>query len=486
MEDSLLYANDVELSPEARWLLLQWSKLAGLKNAIASPRLELFRQLGMTHQHARAALDELKKKGIVIEEKVRQRRGRPISRLHISLDFRTHLKSVETVLPHPHRPEIESLLEHCIAARVPRAGHSQNLMTGKERTKKMAPATYWLLSILLAHARTPGVATGLGLKQLVALTGMKIERLRAQLAKLKKLEIISRSVPGASRDRGTRCIQSVYIFNLDHPILMGEKSLALTAFLVPEGSLSSQNFISGALKAAALKGKLVKYQNQVTERIEGAFSQSDKKHSSLKPRLQSQGPSPFLRAIADYHQRTHSLVPLLQLTESQAENLITLSKLGIDSSLHAHLLAYAMTLLSNHWNEVANGHDHFRPPIRPVISAIEQDCSSLLSTGACSRSLSSDFYTSLYQLALHIAKELQLHLRKIDRDSTFDFSKAALLINPFSQGRATRWAIKVHFRNPEDVPHVLSRPRICRIPSVNLSLPGALNALPSEITHELN
>jgi len=486
MEINLLHDHDTKLSPEARWLLLQWSASAGLQNAIASPRLELYRQLGMTHQHARAALEELKKRGVVIEEKVRQRRGRPITRFRISSDSRTYLKTLETGLPHPHRPEIESLLEQCITARIPRAGHSQNLMTGKERANKIAPATYWLLAVLLAHARTPGVVTGLGLKQLVALTGMKREKLRAQLAKLKKLEVISRSVPGASRDQGTKRLQSVYVLNLSHPILMGQKSLALTALLVPVGGVSGYNFISGALQAAALKAKLVKHQSQVIERIEDAFTPGGHWSPAITPWLRSKGEPSLLWAISNYHQDAQSLLPPISLTQEQAASLIRLMQLGIEASLHAHLLGYAMTLLSNHWNEIRTAQELISEPIKPVLSAIEKDCSSLITTEISSRNLSTDIYTSLYQLAVHIAKEIQLHLRKIDKDNRCDFSKPFFLIEPFRQGRATRWSIKVHFRNPADSPYTRPLRRICWIPSVKLSLPPLLRALPPEITRELN
>ncbi len=423
--------------------------------------------------------------GVVIEEKVRQRRGRPITRFRISSDFRTYLKTLETALPHPHRPEIESLLEQCITARIPRAGHSQNLMTGKERANKIAPATYWLLAVLLAHARTPGVVTGLSLKQLVALTGMKRERLRAQLAKLKKLEIISRSVPGASRDQGTRCMQSVYIFNLSHPILMGPKSLALTAFLVPEGAASGYNFISGALQAAALKAKIIKHQSQVVERIRHAFNPKDDQSPAITPWLWSKGEPSVLWAITNYHQDAQSLLPPLSLNQEQAASLIGLQQLGIETSLHAHLLGYAMTLLSNHWNEIGPVQEPISEPIKPVLSAIEKDCSSLITAEASNRNLSTDIYTSLYQLAHHIAQEIQLHLRKIDEDNRWDFSKAFFLIEPFRQGRATRWPIKVHFRNPTNSPYARPPRRICWIPSVKLSLPPLLRALPPEITREL-
>jgi len=486
MDINLLHHDDAKLSPEARWLLLQWSALAGLKNAITRSRLELFRQLGMTHQHARAALEELTKAGIVIEEKVRRLQGRPISRLHISPDFRTHLKSLETVLPYPHQPEIESLLKQSRIARIPRAGHSQNLMTGTERANKIAPATYWLLAVLLAHARTPGVVTGLGLKQLVTLTGMKKERLRAQLSKLKKLEILKRTVPGARRGQGTSCIRSVYIFNLSHSLLLGQKSLALTALLVSGYGGGRYNLISGVLKAVALKAKLIKYQSHIIERIDDAFSLNDGESSALPPRLQSKGPSPFLWAITNYHLDAQSLLPPLTLTQEQAANLIGLQKPGIERSLHAHLLGYVMTLLSNHWNETACEQGTHANPIKPVISAIERDCSSLIAAGTGNKDISTSFYIVLYQLALHIAQEVQFHLRKIDKDNNYNFSKGSFLITPFHQGKATRWVIKVHFRNPADLAYAPPTQGMSWIPSVNLSVPRLLRALPQEITRELN
>ncbi|MGO2134948.1 MAG: hypothetical protein ACTH3S_05905 [Marinobacter sp.] len=482
MEPKLLHTPDLKLSPEARWLLLQWSALAGLKNAIAKPRLKLYRQFGMAHRHARSALEELENRGIVLDEKVRQKQGRPISRLHISGDFQRYLGNLEATPRSPHQPEIEALLERGINTTSPRAGHSHNLMTGDERAKNIAPGTYWLLAVLLAHARTPGVVTGLGLRQLTALTGMTRERLRSQLSKLKKLGLINRIVPGASSHQGKSSIRSAYFFNLGHELLMGEESLALTTWVGTGGGRNSYNVISGSLKAAAAKAKLIKHQSVITKKIESAFTSCDSGYPLLKPELRSKGALPFLRALEYYHQNVQSLLP--PLTQEQATSLIELQRVGIESSVHAHLLGYAMEFLSTHWDEVTRKQLTPPAPIIPVIKAIEHDCSSLVTAARNGEGITTGIYLSLYQLACHIAKEIQHNLKICDRDT--DYAKGYFVIEPAHIGAQTYWHIKVYFRNPAGFGYDAPSNRILMIPDVRLSLPPLLRALPPEITRELN
>lgn len=482
MDAKLLHTPDVKLSPEARWLLLQWSALAGLQNAIAKPRLKLYSQFGMAHRHARSALEELENSGIVWDEKVRQKQGRPISRFHISGDFQSYLGNLEAIPSPPHQPEIEALLERDTKTSTPRAGHSQNLMTGDERAKNIAPGTSWLLAVLLAHARTPGVVTGLGLRQLTALTGMTRERLRSQLSKLKKLEIINRIVPGASSHQGKSSIRSAYFFNLGHELLLGEKSLALTTWVGTGGGKNSYNVISGSLKAAVVKAKLMKHQNVIIKKIENVFTSNDSGDPVFKPELRSKGALPFLRALENYHQNVQSLLPLL--TQEQATSLIGLQKVGIESSVNAHLLGYAMMLLSSHRKEVACEQDTLPDPIRPVIKAIEHDCSSLVTAETNGKGITTGAYLSLYRLACHIAKEVQRYLKILDDET--DYTKGYFMIAPLQKGAQTYWSIKVYTRKPASSGDDAPSTRLLMIPDVRLSLPSLIRALPPEITRELN
>ena len=222
MEARLLRYSDSKLSPEARWLLLQWSRDPGLSEPFTCRRLELYRHLGIAHQHARPALKELTERGFLIDEPLRPRRGRPTSRTRVSPKFLSLLDTLDATQS-KHRPEIESLCQK--SASGSQESFPQSPINSGRRTNKLTPANCLLLAVLLNYAEAPGIVTGMSLRQLATVTGMTKERVRTQLAKLKTLGIIVGGEPGIRRNRGAINIRSVYELELTHPLLMGENSV---------------------------------------------------------------------------------------------------------------------------------------------------------------------------------------------------------------------------------------------------------------------
>lgn len=489
MDPRLLRYPDSKLSPDARWLLLQWSRDPGLSAPLTCRRLELYRRFGMAHQRGRLALNELGRKGTLIEEPVRSRRGRPISHIHVSSNFQTRLEDLNTTQKVELRPEIESFCEGVVSARASRSDQSRGLTAGEEQLRKLAPATCWLLAVLLAHAKAPGIVTRLGLRDLMPLTGMTKGKLRSQLSTLKKLGVIATSESGNRKRRGAVFMYSVYVLDLTHPLFSGKNPLGLAAFFIPEGGTGRENFISSFFDAATLKARLVKHESHIVEKIESAFSPPVSKSISLESKLISKGKDYFLRSLADYHQSAQSLLPALELSETTAESLIEVHNLGMSPILKAHLSSYVMKLLTHHWNEVEQCDGAPHEPIASIMSTIQRDCYSLASPENRDKEkfLENDFFTLLYRLILHTARKLQLCLRKLDTENECDFPNASFMIAPPLPEQKTPYrVVKVFFRSTWQLNQLQQRNRVCLIPRVNLSLPAALKALPSEITRELN
>lgn len=485
METRLLRNSERELSPEASWLLLQWSRILGLSEPFACPRLELYRCLGMVHHQGRSALDELKKKGVVIDEPLRRRQGRPLSIYRVSPDFQNLLETLDAPID-THRPEIESLCQLSINTRGSRKGQPGSLMRGEQRTNTLTPPTYWLLAVLLAHADTPGIVTGLSLRQLMTLTGMTKERLRSQLAKLNKLGIVDSNEPELQKKHRQVYTCSVYNLELSHPMLLGKDSTALTVPFISSKKPGEAHFLSGFYEAAVVATKLSKYNREVTERIKQKFS-ADEKESNISTRTEDLiGKNRCLNALWQYSTNAGSLVPYLQLSQAATDHFLELHELEMGPILKAHLQSYAITLLSNHWTDLKRGQGKPSKPISPVMKKIQWDYSILMPTNDKEGEQQSlqDFFIFLYSLAFSVAVQLQSCLRGLNEIAKLDLSTALFSINSCRSRKKEPWIIKAHFRHSNYVDQKRNlgyRPR-----SVSLSLPATLRALGTEITRELS
>ncbi|NWN92878.1 MarR family transcriptional regulator [Marinobacter adhaerens] len=485
MEPRLLRYSDPNLSPEARWLLLVWSKISGLDESLTCRRLELYRHLGMTHQHGRPALKELIEKGIVIESPIRARRGRPISNIQISSGFQARLRKL-AASPNRHLPEIESLCRPGVYATVSQENDGRKSGNCMKVTKKLTPANCWLLMVLLAHAEAPGIITGLSQRQLASATGMTKERVRAQLAKLRTLGIIVRSEPGIKREHGAINLCSYYELDLTHPVLMGESSVVANTCIITSENPGETDSLSGFYEATVAAAKFAKNEPKIKGAIEDnfPFSQGETTAPSSTNHLEEKDQA--LDAMRDYKKNTLLLLRHLNLSMASAGHFLHLHELKLEKKIKAHLQSYALNLLTNHWKSLAEGHGKPDSPISSVMAAIQRDCSSLISRkidGGGSRA-TNDFFRLLYSISFSLATQMQGCLTATNEKIRHDLSAAIFTITQSKYNEIDSLMIRLHCRNANresPPPNHIYRP-LC----ANLSLPPALEGLPPEITRELN
>lgn len=471
----LCYAAPI-LSPEARWLLLQWSRSPGLDQPVFCPRAELYRLLGIPPQHARPALGLLEKHGYVVGEPFSRGRGRPTTRYIVSPRFRSELEKLTNPAT-AHHPEIESLCIQAIHTRTANATNSQNLLSGVQRANRLAPATYYLLAVLLAHAEIPGIVRNLSYWQLQAITGMTKARLISQLSKLKRVGLIARHEPGVLRNREAIRMRSVYTLNLCHPFLLGKDSIGLTAIFSSSTKPGNVTFLSGFYDAALVAITLAKHTTEILTKID-ATSSSDESRAvpatmQERSRLSARRRKAYLKLDHD----AHSLLPQIQPTQTAAEDFLKAHSLGMGPILKDHIYAYVTMLLSNHWADLERVRGKRHEPICDVMHAIRRDCSALATTENPENSphSDSDFFALVYFLAHHVAVELQHTLKSLDQFAECDFSTAIFQIEPSNHQNDERWVVRAYFRSSDGVTYLGNG--AVTLPSVALSLPEELEVL---------
>ncbi len=476
MNTHILYHVDPGLGPEERWLLLQWSMVLGLDQTLTCTLLELNNRLGLSPQHAKKALASLKVNGYLSCETVRHGRGRPVSSHRVSSRFLRSLEKLDATIS-AHQPEIEALCRQAITIRASRKEKTQNLMSGEQRSNILVPATYWLLTVLLAHADTPGVVRGVSYGQLISVTGMTKERLKSQLSKLKKLGIIANHEPGVLRSQEGTCMRSVYFLNLAHPLLMGEDSRGLSVVINSTGRPRNKNFLSGFYDAALVASEVIENAEMIREKIDEitVVDLDIEEHEAqwesmlLKNR--------YANTYNHLLQNARSLLPPLKFLEPVAAEVLAFHRLGMGSILKAHILSYAVMLLSNHWVELEHGRGKPSDPIGSMMTAIKRDCSSLVVVD--DNQDDAAFHTFIYALAHHLAVELYYALKQVEQQQfDCDFAAAFFSVVPFKHEGKEFWKLDVHFR-PSDGVMYLHNVRI-DFRSVNISLPVEFNVLAGE------
>ncbi|MCE8052533.1 hypothetical protein HOP61_14640 [Halomonas daqingensis] len=473
MDTRILHYVDPGLGPEERWFLLQWSMVFGLDQMLTCTLLELNNRLGLSPQHAKKALASLKVNGYLSCETVRHGRGRPVSSHRVSSRFLWSLEKLEATIP-PHQPEIEALCRKAITIRASRKEKTQNLMSGEQRSNILVPATYCLLTVLLAHADTPGIVRGVSYGHLISVTGMTKERLKSQLSKLKKLGVIANHEPGVLRSQEGTSMRSVYFLNLAHPLLMGEDSRGLSVILSSTGRPGNKNFLSGFYDAALVASEVIENAEKIREKIDEitvvdlGLEEHEAQWESML--LKNRYANTYNHLL----QNARSLLPPLKFLEPVVDEVLEFHRLGMGSILKAHILSYAVMLLSNHWVEIEHGRGKPSDPIGSMMTAIKRDCSSLVVADDSQDAV--DFHTFIYALAHHLAVELYYVLKQVEQQQfDCDFAVAFFSVEPFTHEGNELWKLDVHFRPSDGVMYLNNV--LISIRSVNISLPVEFNVL---------
>lgn len=473
MNPKLLCHQDYRLCPNARWLLLQWSSVVGLDQQLNCSLKEICRLLGMTAQQVRPALNQLKLLGYINQGKLSRGRGRPASSFQISEKLCHDLEKLE--LPQTaHLQDIDGLCERAIIARNKSSKDKITLMRGVQEKHKFSPATYWLVAVLLSRCATPGVVTGLSYRGLIALTGMTRERLKSQLTKLKNIGVVAYHQPGVLREKGNVRLSSVYFLDISHPVIKGLDSVGLAVFFCSQKSESEFSFLNGFYEAALVYSELNKSLSEIKKRINMMSLLGEEKASYEGRKKGFELGQMYSSAYKKLFESAKSLLPAAEYIEPAVKAFVRLRGLDVGPIVEAHILSYAVTLLSNHWFEL--GNCPFNKVIKPVIAAIEADCSSLMTLDDCPKDNKFALAKALYALAVNVALRLRQELRAMEaQQSDFDFASGIFLIKRFMDADKDFLKLSVCFNDSDGVTYL--KDTLVMLDSVSLVLPRGLKPL---------
>lgn len=259
MNTAILTYKNPSLTPEARWLLMQWASVFGFDQSVVCSLQTLFKRLSLTYAQGRRAWDvligkhaERQKQFVEIERLPSADRGRPRSRYRLSAKLVKSLQMSPSASEH-HAEEIATLAKTTLLSAENRA---KNLVRdGRLRGYRLTLSNRWLLMVLLAHADTPGVITRLGISKIRHLTGMSRSRIDRQLKKLGDLGLIAHRQPGRYSSQASARKTSIYLLDLAHPLLGSFTRTPLTIVSPPSTKKPRQTeLVDGIVDAVMTAG----------------------------------------------------------------------------------------------------------------------------------------------------------------------------------------------------------------------------------------
>ena len=234
MNTVLLNYRNAQLTPEARWFLMQWGTIIGLDQSIECPPQALFNRLDLTYGQGLRAWQVLTGKPSKKERKESEQRkkqeqfveiehlsntgpGRPTSRYRLTTKLVKALAAIPPPSNNHHAEEIAILAK---TTRVSTTDKEVDLIeSGRLRRTGLTLPNRWLLMVLLAHTDSPGIVTRLSLPAMQRLTGMSRSRITSQLKKLSDLGLIAHHQPGRYACTASARKTSIYLLDLAHPLM---------------------------------------------------------------------------------------------------------------------------------------------------------------------------------------------------------------------------------------------------------------------------
>ncbi|MCO7229881.1 hypothetical protein NH398_11660 [Halomonas sp. CnH100-B] len=275
----LTYKNS-RLTPEARWLLMQWACVFGIDQSVVCPLQTLFKRLGLTETQGRRAWNvligkssERQERFIEIERLPSVGRGRPRSRYRLSTELVQSLQMSTSISDH-HASEISTLTQTTLLSA---ENKTKDLVRdGRRRRSRLTLPNRWLLMVLLAHADTPGVITSLGISKMRSMTGMSRSRIDRQLKKLVDLEIIAHYQPGRYASQANARRTSIYLLNLAHPLFRRFKAKPFSIMSFSQPTEPKQTELVGGIVDAAMTAVVSKLQiNALLKEYEDSVRSSE-------------------------------------------------------------------------------------------------------------------------------------------------------------------------------------------------------------------
>ena len=261
MNAAILTYRDARLTPEVRWLLMQWASVIGLEKSIDCPLQTLFTRLGLTYAQGRRAWDvlidkhgERQEQFIEIERLSIKGPGRPSSRYRLSAKLVKALQKSPSSSTH-HAEEIATLTKTTLLSAENRT--KDLVRDGRRRRSRLTLPNRWLLMVLLAHADTPGVITSLGISKMRVLTGMSRSRIDRQLKKLVDVGVIAHHEPGRYSHQAKKRKTSIYFLDLAHHSFGKHTRTPITVVSPPSSIKPEVTESKGGTKRTELVGGIV-------------------------------------------------------------------------------------------------------------------------------------------------------------------------------------------------------------------------------------
>ncbi|MGP9532952.1 MarR family transcriptional regulator [Halomonas sp. AOP42-E1-30] len=386
----LTYQNP-HLSPEARWLVMQWALLIGPENSVESSLQTLFTRLGLTYAQGRRAWGVLtgkqgdnQERFVDIERLPRQGPGRPGSRYRLSAKL---VKAIATIPAHAceqHAEEINTLAK---TTRLSTTDDKVGLIEGSRlRATSLSLPNRWLLMVLLAHANSPGIVTGLSVSAMCRLTGMSRYRISSQLKKLSDLRLITHHEPGRYAPHASVRKTSIYLLDLAHPLL-GNGGRESVNILLPTSSSEHKRteLVDGIVDAALAAGvsslkiaALIEEYKAIEAANRHASTEKEEAILSKEPldRVAKVYKAKVKKAQNVYHSAME-LLPSSYPLEDGIEALLTAYDADDAAWLLASVHVDAMWLLSSAWTEMIEGRVGPRAPHPEIIASIARRIGSL-------------------------------------------------------------------------------------------------------------
>lgn len=261
MNATILTYRDARLTPEARWLLMQWASVIGLEKSIDCPLQTLFARLGLTYAQGRRAWDVLvDKQGERQEQFIEIERLPTIGPGRPALRYRLSSKLVKALQKTPspstqHAEEIATLTKTTLLSAENRT--KDLVRDGRRRRLRLTLPNRWLLMVLLAHADTPGVITSLGISKMRVLTGMSRSRIDRQLKKLVDLGIVAHHEPGRYSHQAKNRKTSIYLLDLAHHSFGKYTRTPVTIVSPPSSTKPKVTESKGGIQKTELIGGIV-------------------------------------------------------------------------------------------------------------------------------------------------------------------------------------------------------------------------------------
>lgn len=353
MNVKLLTYHNAKLTPEARWLLMQWASEIGLDQSYEGSLRALFGSLKMTYAQGRRAWDVLTKRGgeeqekhVEIERLPSKGRGRPASRYRLSAKLVKALQKSPSASEH-HAEEIASLAK---TTRLP-AANDEIVLLFDGRSTGLLLSNRWLLMVLLAHADSPGIVTRLSVSALRRLTGMSRYRISNQLKKLSELGLIAHHQPGQYASQASARMTSIYLLDLSHSLIGSgdRKSITISSSISePKNTELVDGIVDAVMTAGVCSIQMKKY-----DAIECDTSKDTQEGTAPEDDLASLAKAYY--KAKGVMKSALALLPNIHYLEGGIEALLHTYNTGNADKLLDSVHTDAMLMLSTCWLDLKEG-----------------------------------------------------------------------------------------------------------------------------------